>query len=208
MTFVLRGVRVNKYLGFYQLKALNLPTVPWEQFAPDTKLDDKLLWTVRVAVLDSNDLNLPRLVGANSEEACSKGRELLDRYSGRGLVIYYPFFIAEKSGVLEISSNRIVIEAVDSDLWNLVTHGRKDVTIVISADGNAESVEYHGDKDFLTLDEVDEIRRYTAVIKGKFREDLCEGKSVLAEWSFAYNTDIDNEPIGDRYLVFYELRTV
>ena len=53
-----------------------------------------------------------------------------------------------------------------------------------------------------------EIKRYAAVIKGRFREDLSEGRSVLAEWSFAYNTDIDKKPIGGRYLVFYELTTV
>ena len=199
---------MNKYLGFYQLKALNLPTVPWEEFMPETKLDEELLWTVRVAVEDSNDLNLPRLVGANSNEACRKGRELLDRYWGRGLVIYYPYFIAEKSGVLDISSSRTVIEAVDKDLWNLVTHGRKDVTIVISSNAKTEMVQYHGDSSFLSPEEIDEIRRYTAVIKGKFREDLSEGSSVLAEWSYAYNTDIANKPMGDRYLVFYELRTV
>ena len=199
---------MNKYLGFYQLKALNLPSVPWEPFTPETKLDEGLLWTIRIAVEDCNDLNLPRLIGANSNEACSKGRELLDRYRGRGLVIYYPYFIAEKSGVLEISNARTVIEAVDKDLWNLVTYGRKDVTIVISPAAEAERIEYHGDDTFLSLNEINEIRRYTAVIKGKFRDDLSEGRSVLSEWSYAYNTDICNKPIGDRYLVFYELRTV
>lgn len=199
---------MNKYLGFYQLKALSLPTVPWEQFTAETKLDEKLLWTVRVAVLDSNDLNLPRVIGANSAEACRKGRELLDRYSDRGLVIYYPYFIAEKSGVLEINSSRTVIEAVDKDLWNLVTYGRKDVTIVISAECGCETVQYHGDSCFLSKDEIDEIRKHASVIKGKFREDLTEGRSVFAEWSFAYNTDAVNKPIGDRFLVFYELRTV
>lgn len=199
---------VNKYLGFYQLKAINIPTVPWKQFTTETELDEGLLWSVRVAVLDSNDLNLPRLIGARSEEACLKGRELLDRFSDRGLVIYYPYFIAEKSGVLEISSCRTVIEAVDKDLWNLVTHGRRDVTIVIASAGKSEIAQYHGDPDFLSPEEMSEIKRYAAVIKGRFRGDLSEGRSVLAEWSFAYNTDIDKKPIGGRYLVFYELRTV
>ncbi len=199
---------MNKYLGFYQLKALNLPTVPWKQFTPETELDERLLWTIRVAVEDSNDLNLPRLVGATSEEACRKGRELLGKYSGRGLIVYYPYFIAEKSGVLEINSRMTVIEAVDKDLWNLVTYGRKDVTILFSASDEGESVEYHGNAMFLSHDEVNEIKKYSALFKGRFREDLSEGRSVLAEWSYAYNTDHCNKPIGDRYLVFYELRTV
>ncbi|NJD04542.1 MAG: hypothetical protein FIA99_18550 [Ruminiclostridium sp.] len=199
---------MNKYLGFYQLKTLSLPAVPWKQFTPETKLDEKLLWTVRVAVEDSSDLNLPRLIGANSDEASRKGRELLDMYSGRGLILYYPYFIAEKSGVMDINNSRIVIEAVDKDLWNLVTCGRKNVTIVISSTNENEISEYHGDRSFLSPDEICEIRRHAAVIKGKFRDDLSEGSSVLAEWSFAFNTDIGNKPIGHRYLVFYELRTV
>lgn len=199
---------MNKYLGFYQLKALNLPTVPWEKFTPDKILDGRLLWSIRVAVEDSNDLNLPRLIGANSDEAYRKGRELLDRYSGRGLVIYYPYFIAEKSGVLEISSSRIVIEAVEKDLWNLVTNGRRDVTVVLNPAGENEIVECHGNPEFLSDEEIGEIKRYAAVIKGRFRSELIEGRSVFAEWSFAYNTDMNNKPIGDRYLVFYELRTV
>ena len=61
---------------------------------------------------------------------------------------------------------------------------------------------------FLIPDEVNEIKKYSALFKGRFREDLSEGRSVLAEWSYAYNTDLCNKPIGDRYLVFYELRTV
>lgn len=199
---------MNKFLGFYQLKAANLPAVPWERFTPETKLDDELLWTVRVAVEGSNDINLPRVVGAGSEEASRKGRELLGRYSERGLVIYYPYFIAEKSGVLEISSGRTVIEAVDKDLWNLVTYGRKDVTVVISTLGETENIEFHGDSCFLKTEEINEIRRYSSVIKGRFREELTEGSSILAEWSYAYNTNTGNKPIGERYLVFYELRTV
>ena len=199
---------MNKYLGFYELKAMSLPSVPWEKFTAETELADNLLWTVRVAVEDSNDLNLPRLIGVNSNEARLKGRELLDRYSGRGLVIYYPYFIAEKSGVLEIGGGRTVIEAVARDLWNLVTHGRKDVSIVISRKGDAESLEYHGNKCFLTGDEIFEIRKHAAVIRSRFRGELLEGKSIFAEWSFAYSTDINNKPIGDRYLIFYELRMV
>lgn len=199
---------MNKYLGFYELKVISIPTVPWEQFSEDTELDGDLLWTVRVAVEDSNDLNLPRLIGANSEEAVRKGRELLERYKGRGIVIYYPYFIAHKSGVLEISSGRTVIEAVDRDLWNLVTYGRKDVSIVIINQSGCESLEFHGNDSFLTDVEIAELRKYAAVIKGRFREELSEGRSVFAEWSFAFSTDTSGKPIGERYLIFYELRTV
>lgn len=195
---------MNKYMGFYELKALSLPTVPWKLFTADTELDVKLLWTVRVAVENSNDLNLPRAVGVRADEAVKKGRELLRIYSGRGIVIVYPYFIAQKSGVLDINCHRTVIEAVDKDLWNLVTHGRKNVTALFTL--GLSEVQYVGDQAFLNREEMDELLRYSAVMRGRFREELSEGKSILAEWSYAFSTDIRNEPIGERYLVFYELR--
>jgi hypothetical protein len=197
---------MNKYLGFYELKSLNVPTVRWERFTSDTVLDGSRLWTIRVAVEKSGDLNLPRLIGASAEEAGKKGRELLERFSDRGMVIYYPYFIAEKSGVLEINSTRTVIEAVDRDLWNLVTFGNKDVTIVFPDSRANTGAVYHGDRNFLSRGEVDELLKCSGVIRGAYRDVLNEGGSILAEWSYAYDTDAGRKPKGDRYLVFFELR--
>lgn len=219
---------MNKYMGFYELKALNIPSVQWKLFADDTVLDDRLLWTVRVATAAGDDMNLPRAVGVVSEEARMKGREFLLEYGKKGIVIYYPYFIAEKSGVLDINSRRLVIEAVDRDLWNLVTHGRKDVTIIVPADETGETdggrgygasddaspgasfrdVQVTGNRDFLAPAEISELTRCAAVIRGRFREEISEGSSILAEWSYAYNTDVHRKPIGRRYLVFYELRAL
>lgn len=197
---------MNKYLGFYELKSLNIPTVRWERFTGDTELSRDMLWTVRVAVENSRDLNLPRLIGASAEEAEKKGRELLNKYSENGMVIYYPYFIADKSGVLEISARRTVIEAVDKDLWNLVTFGMKNVTLVFSGGSGGESAAVHGDKSFLVGGEVDELLKCSGMIRWKYRDELNEGKSILAEWSYAYDTDAGRKPLGDRYLVFFELR--
>jgi hypothetical protein len=199
---------MNKYLGFFELKSTNLPSVPWKRFTEETRLDKDLLWTIRVAVEESNDLNLPRLVGVTADEAIVMGRGLLEKYSKRGIVIYYPYFIAEKSGVLEVNSRNMVIEAVDKDLWNLVTYGRRDVTIVISYDEKTDNFNSFGKADFLKEEEVSELKKQGARLKGKFRDELSEGKSVFAEWSYAYNTDLEKKPIGPRYLIFYELRTV
>lgn len=221
---------MNKYMGFYELKTISLPSVPWRLFTADTVLDGSLLWTVRVAVESSNDLNLPRAVGVCAEEAVQKGRELLEEYAGKGIVIYYPYFIAQKSGVLDINCHRTVIEAVDKDLWNLVTNGRRNVTAVFplelpdegdrqdeecicsmaacnpSRDAGRDSAQYFGDDTFLDREEIDELLKYSAVIRGRFREELSEGKSILAEWSYAFSTDTRHKQIGARYLVFYELR--
>jgi len=196
---------MNKYMGFYELRSINLPTVPWKQFTADTALDAGLLWTVRVAVEKGNDYHLPRAVGVTADEAVRQGKELLAEYAGKGIVIYYPYFIAEKSGTLDINGERTVIEAVEKDLWNLVTFGRKNVTVIVPA---GQEAEYFGEKGFLNENEVKELLRCGSVISGRYRQELSEGKSILAEWSYAYNTDIKYKQIGDRYLVFYELRTV
>ncbi len=196
---------MNKYMGFYELNSLSLPTVPWQLFKPDTVLDEHLLWTVRVAVESGNDHNLPRAVGVPSDEATLKGKEFLREYGSNGIVVYYPYFIAEKSGVLDINSNRTVIEAVEKDLWNLVTFGRKNLTVILPKE---QPEEYFGEADFLDKNEISELVKHASVIGGRYRQELSQGRSILAEWSYAYNTDILYKPIGDRYLVFYELRTL
>jgi hypothetical protein len=195
---------MNKYMGFYELKYLGIPTVQWELFENTTILDKEHLWTIRVAVESGYDFNLPRVVGVSGEEAYDKGKQLLEKYEGKGMVVFYPYFIAEKSGVVDVSSERIVIEGVKGDLWNLVTHGKKDVTIVLSND----SLEFHGDENLLAKDELDEVLGHAGYVKGKYRECLAAGKSVLLEWSYAYHSDVNHQPIGEKYLVFYELRTI
>lgn len=212
-------VSMNKYMGFYELRAIGIPTVPWQRFEEDTRLDGRLLWTIRVAVEGGNDLNLPRAVGICADDAVQKGRQLLKEYAGRGMVIYYPYFIAEKSGVLDINCGRTVVEAVDRDLWNLVTNGKTNMTAVFPAGstdvetgrmefGSAglNEVQFSGDESFLSIEEIQELLKNSAVLRGRFRDELSEGKSILTEWSYAYSTDMGREPEGDRYLVFYELR--
>jgi hypothetical protein len=222
---------MNKFMGFYELKSLSIPTVPWKLFSAETVLDPQLLWTVRVAVAAGNDLNLPRAVGVEAGEARMKGMAFAGEYFNKGMVIYYPYFIAEKSGVLDMNSERTVIEAVDKDLWNLVTYGRKNITVIVPAghkqdtdlsmqtntcddtfdccaDGYVRGACCEGDRAFMRPEEIDELLRYAQVIRGRFRDDINEGGSILAEWSYAYSTDISHRPVGDRYLVFYELRGI
>lgn len=215
---------MNKYMGFYELKGINIPTVPWRQFEAGTKLEPGLLWTVRTAVESGGDTSLPRAVGVTAAEAEEKGGQFLKLYAGKGLVIYYPYFIAEKSGVLDIAGERTVIEAVERDLWNLVTDGKRDVTVIVPkdspvmqdpslvkempADCGSCSVSFEGNRSFLGKTELSELLKYASVIRGRFREEISEGRSVIAEWSYAYNTDMNHEQVGGRYLVFYELRSV
>ena len=195
---------MNKLLGFFELKDSILPTIPWKVYNEDVVFDSQILWTVRTAVHRGDDLNLPRCVGASAEEAQAFALSTLKKYAENGMVVYYPYFIAEKSGTLNIFNDKVIIEAVKDDLWNLVTYSKCDITLVFSN----SKVEYIGDKTFLDEKDIHEILSYVPEVKRMFRDDLLEGRSILLEWSYAYNCDMEKNKTGERYLVFYEVRTV
>ncbi len=195
---------MNKLLGFYELKDSLLPTIPWKEYDVNTKFAPDILWTVRSAVHRGEDLNLPRSVGVNAEEAGEFALKTSRMLGNNGMVIYYPYFLAEKSGTLNVFGDRVVIEAVKDDLWNLVTYLDKEVTVII----HNQEIEYIGNRDFLGESEIAELQSYVGEIRRMFRDDLTEGKSILLEWSYAYKCDRQKNRMGDRYLVFYEARTV
>lgn len=197
-------MKMNKMLGFYELSKTGLPCIPWRKFKDGIELDSSLLWTVRTAVLNGDDLNLPRKVGVEAREAYDFASEQAAKLREKGLVILYPYFIALKSGTLEVSANRTVIEAVYKDLWNLVTNNDKNVTIIVEG----ENITVDGEEDFFKDDELKNILQQSTKIRGKFRDILTMGNSILLEWSFACNTNKENERIGEEYLVFYEVREV
>ena len=70
------------------------------------------------------------------------------------------------------------------------------------------NTEYYGLREFLCENTLRDLTRYAAKISSSFRDEISEGKSILAEWSVAYNTDIHRKPIGDKYLVFFEIRSI
>ena len=195
---------MNKLMGFYELKAMGLPTVNWKEFSDTKNLDSSMLWTIRCAVYRGDDLNLPRLVGVKSEEAIAFANTLKRKLESNGIVIYYPYFVAYKSGTLNVFSDRIVIEAVKEDLWNLVTFSEREITIIIKDKDN----EYFGNAEFISQKELQELLKYIPKIRRYFKDDLICGSSILFEWSFAYNCDVFKSKIGEQYLVFYEARTV
>lgn len=197
---------MNKLEGFYELDKMKIPSIPWRPFTGKENLDPKLLWTVRVAVQTGKDFNLPRVIGVSAEEAQAKGKEFLASFSEEDLVVYYPYFLAIKSGMIDIQENRTIIEAVDKDLWNLTTRGHKDVTIIVNHRNDDFSV--YGNGNFLEKAEVDELLKYAAQIRSIHREAIFANSSVLVEWCYAVNTNIRREVVGDKYLVFMECRTV
>lgn len=195
---------MNKLLGFFELKHSGLPTIKWNEFNNNIVLDDKKLWTIRSAVYQGDDLNLPRKVGVNAKDAWEFANNLSGELRDKGIVIYYPYFIAEKSGTLEVKSNEIIIEAVKEDLWNMVTYSDRDVTLRYMGD----KLITDGNPDFLSEKEIEELLSNINSIKRLFRDEITEGKSILLEWSFAYDCNFKKQAVGEKYLVFYEARTV
>ena len=199
-----RMSNINKLMGFYELKESGLPSVPWQKFSKEMALDSNLLWTVRTAVTHGSDFHLPRRVGVSAEEAYQFANEQSNILGEGGLVVVYPYFIAEKSGTIEVKPEAEVIEGVYRDLWNLVTENKKDITIV----RDNKDVLIQGEKDFFDTWELEEINKYIEIIRRSFWSRLVVEQSILLEWSFAYNTDINKKKIGAKYLVFYEIREI
>lgn len=198
------GETMNKLMGFYELQAANLPAIPWREYTGENKLSKEILWTVRTAVFSGNDLNLPRLVGVTSDEATVFANKLFHELGKKGIVIYYPYFIAKKSGTLNVYKESVVIEAVKDDLWNLVTFSDREITIRM----NQNSTQYDGNVDFLSRKEQDALLDHIPLIRKLFRDEMTAGESILIEWSYAYNCNLQRQTVGEEYLVFYEMRTV
>lgn len=195
---------MNKLQGFYELKYLGIPSIPWKTFSGNETLDPNMLWTIRVAVEFGEDISLPRAVGVTAEEAQRKGQQYLKEYGENGIVIYYPYFIALKSGNIEIKEKQVIIEAVKGDLWNLTEKGCRDITII--HDIKTSETKIFGNPDFLKEHELKELQRYVARVRVKYKDYIFDKSSIMLEWSYAINTDVNKRPIGERYLVFYELR--
>lgn len=195
---------MNKFEGLYELKRLNIPTIDWRIYEPETKLDANYLWTIRMAVYRGSDLSLPHLFGQNAMISEKFAMQLLKQINGRGIVIYYPYLIADKSGNLQIGDSRIIIEAVEGDLSNLLTGGRVDVTYIW--ENNEQKI--IGNQDFLNLNERKQIKSYVGYLRRKYSEVFRGGKELQLEFSFVFESSKTGEKRGERKLVFFEIRTV
>ena len=190
---------MNKLDGFFRLKELSLPTVPFKIYEPGGRLSPDRLWTLRTALYEGHDFALPRAVGVSSKEGEAFASKYEKEYSGKGIIIYYPYFVASKSGTLLIRSQQSIIEGVKGDLWHLVSEGKKEMTWFMGG-------KFIGNASFLNDDEKKELEKQESKLRRIFYEDLAIGKEVLLEWSFAHDSDFQGQAVGEAYLVFYELR--
>lgn len=199
-----KGQIMNKLEGLYELKKLAIPTIDWKCYESGTQLDDKYLWTIRTATYGGNDLNLPRMFGENAEKSQRFAEEILRKMGDKGVVIYYPYLIAEKSGNLQIGSSRVLVEAVKGDLSNLLNGNRVDVTYIW--DKNTSQV--WGNEYFLEKSEQENVLSYVEYLRRNYYDSLLLGLELQLEFSFAYNCSRKGEKEGKRKLVFFEIRTV
>ena len=194
---------MNKLMGFLELRELSIPTIKWKEFTGKTELSKDKLWTIRSASLSGNDLNLPKMVGKSAEECMKFAKDLKGRYRSLLYVVYYPYFVADKSGTLLVEKDRIVIEATEKDLWNLEKN--KDLRLHLAIGENKKYLK--GTKDFLSLEELNELYTCARKLYSYFNKSIRYGESILLEWSFARDCDVLGDPVGEQYLVFYEART-
>lgn len=195
---------MNKLDGLYELQKLNIPAINWKRFTDDTKLDDQRLWTIRTAVYEGNDLDLPKLFGADAQTAEKFARRISKKIGNNGIVIYYPYLVAQKSGNLQISGNSIVIEAIKGDLTPLLRGNAVDVTYIYSKTGR----KIVGDEDFLSEKEINSLLFYAGYLTQLYRYVLAEESCLQLEFSFASECDLKKEAIGAPELIFFEIRTV
>lgn len=198
---------MNKLHGFFELKDSSLPAVKWKEFTDITELSNDRPWTVRTSVYSGNDSSLPRKVGVQADEAMAFARRTRAKYKDNCMLVYYPFFIALKSGTLSVHNDKVIVEAVVGDLWNLVTDGIKNVTYVYDSK-TLKLIGSDGDVYFLSNIETNGLLKTIPEIRRMFRDDLLENKGALLEWSFACDTDAELNKVGVPYLVFYEAKTI
>lgn len=89
----------------------------------------------------------------------------------------------------------------------MVTESERNVTLYYDI-ANSEGNWMDGDENFLSGDEKKMLLKYADKGRYAFRNYIAEQKNILLEWSFAYQCNAQGEKTGEKYLVFYEARTV
>lgn len=198
--------KINKLLGLYELKSLSLPSMNWVMI--DDRFDknilkNHMLWTARTAVIEGNDICLPKKICANADEVLNFIETEKDK-NQETVIFIYPFFYALKSGTLNVSLNSLFIEGVYKDLWNMNSE-RIDYSFLYEFE--TKNSKQSGNQFFLTDSEKEAFIKHSIEVKSRYRSVLCEGTIIQLEWSFAvYDRNLITPE--EYELIFYELRTL
>ena len=141
--------RFNKFEGLLKIEEFDLPHPKWTfvivdrealDFVPsrnqsriidykELSLSPNETWTVRsclVGAYTRNEFGLKRAVGISADQVASRLEEFSQYYQNlnlRAVFIVYPYFSADKSGIIEIRDSEYIIEAVKGSQWKLTEEG-------------------------------------------------------------------------------------
>lgn len=212
----------------YILKSLELPTMEWKQYFPDTEFAQNILWSIKVEEIPSSkskEETLPKkkinflpfgnmlrdkekerqhgLIGVDAKTA--KGfanRHYKSISPTKQAMIYYPYYMVGKSGILDINSSRIVIEGTKGDISNLVKHNQIEVMMMFTK----EDMNIHGDDHFFSKEQVLSLIDTARKVKRMTAEDLEFGKNIQLHFSYVYKTSTALQPEGELQLIFYQFK--
>ena len=212
--------RFNKFEGLLKIEEFDLPRPKWIfvivdrealDFVP-SRIQSRIInykelsvsstetWTVRSCLVGAyarNEFGLKRAVGISADQVTSRLEEFNQYYQNlnlRAVFIVYPYFSADKSGIIEIRDSEYIIEAVKGSQWKLTEEGAPSESWLYT--GRPESVlnaqfqrQPNGNVEILEPEQLATLRSLIPHIH--------ESK-VLLEWTFT--------PEGD--LFFYDMRPV
>lgn len=191
---------MNKLEGMYELKRNHLPTVDWKLFQEKTVLSETCAWTIRTAVFKGQDLYLPKLFGKSGQEAMIFGRRCLQEMKDKGIVFYYPYLEAKKSGVLQFDVSSIQLECVEGDLGRLLNGSTPDAAYY----WERKFLKEYG-KEMLSAKEQDELLEWVFYCRRRYREIMKLGEKMQLEFSYVRDGNKENQ---QNRLIFFEMRTL
>ncbi|MDO5520019.1 MAG: hypothetical protein Q4G58_05965 [bacterium] len=188
----------------YILDYLDLPTIPWEQCYTTSTLDDSILWTVKNEPYGEKQGKIYGRIGITSNEAKAYISSEYKNLEHKRMLIYYPYYTATKSGTIDLSYDRIVIEAVEGKIENLKKKHRVNETIIF----RDESIEIFGDEDYMTKEETLTLIDYAKQLKKRASTELEFGKNLIFYWSFVQETKRNMIPRDETRLLFHQIKVL
>ena len=188
----------------YILDYLDLPTIPWKQCNERMFLDDSILWTVKNEPIFPGKEYIYGKLGITAKEAMNYIKAQYKTLDKHRMLLCYPYYTATKSGTIDMTYERIAIEAVEGKIENLKKKHRVDETLIFWE----EDVEVFGDENFLSKDETLEIIDYCSKLKKRFAGELEYGKNILIYWSYVEETLRNMIPKDNQELVFHQIKVL
>lgn len=188
----------------YILDCLDLPTIPWKPCQTTKMLDDSILWTVKNEPFYKEEGKICGCIGVTAKEAMNYILSEYKNIEKRRILIYYPYYTAVKSGTIDLSYDRLVIEAVEGKIENLKKKHRVDETMIFYDD----DIEIFGEEHFLTNSETLSLIDYTKALRKRCSHEIEFGKNILFYWSIVQETRRNMIPKEEQTLLFHQIKVL